>query len=698
MKLKSVISRNSVAAASVLTLALLASAAHAQTATLALSYLLSSTGSDGAYPYGGVIQATDGNLYGVTQEGGTGNNGTAFRITPAGVYSVVHTFAGGTKDGANPNALIELPDGNLYGTTEYGGTLNRGTLFKMTLSGTMTILYNFTNQNTDGDNPYGNIIFDGTYIYGTTFANDSDSANYGTLYKYKPNLGNGTSGPTVILLFDNSANADFGEFPWDGVTDINGVLYGTSNEGGGNFNCGALFSAAINGDNNQVLHTFTGGLDGCLSYAAPRYWTDGNLYGTTNVGASGGGVYHSGLEPDELTFNTTLAGNPDGIVSFDGTGSLLFLTADGGTASQGSLVQMTPAAAEPDDPNPVTTLYSFPASGAPGAQSDTDPFIDNRGRVWTEQYDGGTLTGSGESSGPGAIAVFNVSSVSGPPLTITATPSTVQAGNSSTIAWQAINAFSTNEQYCFASGNSNAKWQGAQTGTYSEGTYSGSQTVSFGTPGAYSFAINCGGTQTAFVTLTVTPPGTATTLTANPTPVQYGKTVTLTATVKKASGTGAPTGTVKFEFIGNVLDTSALNGSGVATYTISTIGLPEGTYPLTAVYSGDTGDAASTSPATNVVIVKDTTSTTLTSSANPDTIGTSVTFTATVSPSTATGSVTFQLGTSPIETVTLGGGKATLTIPTSALPTGTYPIDAVYEGDTNDQGSTSNIVEQNLQK
>ncbi len=273
----------------------------------------------------------------------------------------------------------------------------------------------------------------------------------------------------------------------------------------------------------------------------------------------------------------------------------------------------------------------------------------------------------------------------------------MEAGYTSTIRWKAINAFSTNEQYCFASGNSNASWQGTQTGTYSDGTYSGSVSVSFGTPGTYSFAINCGGTQTAFTTLTVTTP-TSVTLAPSPSPVQHGQNVTLTATVKKSSGTGSPTGSVKFEFDGNVLATVALNGSGVAAYTIPTSSLPEGTYPLTAVYSGDSTDAASTSPATNVVIVKDTTSTTLTSSANPATIGNNVTFTATVSPSAATGSVTFQLGSTAIEKVSLSGGKATLTIPTGSLPVGTYGIDAVYSGDANDNASTSNTVQETLQK
>jgi len=698
-----------IAAFFVATVALLCPAVlSAQTATLTLYYDVSNTGTDGTNPYGGLIQASDGSLYGINQYGGSVGAGTVFKIVPASTYSgyrydVVHSFTGTTTDAAVPNPLIELPDGNLYGTSSYGGAHNRGTIFKISpATGDFTLLYSFSNQLTDGDNPYGSIIFDGTYIYGTTYANDSDATSYGTLWKYKPDLGSGASGPTVLLLFDNAANSDFGIYPWDGVTDINGVLYGTSFQGAG-FNCGALYSSAINGDNNQVLHTFTNGLDGCDPYAAPRLWSDGYLYGTTNQYDDAktlfGSVYHSGTGPDTLTFNTSFSSPayPDGEVAFDGSGNLLFVNAAGGTNNQGTLEEMTPAPAEPDSPNPVTTLYSFPASGAPGISPTTVPFIDNTGLVWTDLYFGGA------SKGYGGIAAFTVSTVAGPPIKLTASPTSVVAGVSAKISWSVNNAFSTNEQYCFATGNSNAKWQGIQSGSYSDGIYSGSATVSFSTPGTYNFGITCEGKESAFATLTVTAPtvGTTTTLTASPNPVQTGANITLSATVKKSSGSGTPTGKVAFKYGSDTLATVALNSSGVATLIAPTTGYPVATYGITADYEGDANDDTSTSATVNVQVVKDTTATALTITPTSVTIGQNVTLKATVTSSLGgkpTGTVTFKDGSTSLGTVNLSGGVASATVSSQPYPAGTYNVTAVYSGDATQATSTSPAVKVTLTK
>jgi len=685
---------------------LFASAAlSAQTATLKLYYDVADSGNDGVNPYGGLIQASDGNLYGVNQYGGTsGGAGTIFRLTPGSpyTYAVVRSFSGSTTDAAVPNALIELPDGNLYGTSGYGGAHNRGTIFKINpTTGAFTLLYSFSNELSDGDNPYGHIIFDGTYIYGTTYANDSDASSGGTLWKYKPDLGHGSSGPTVLLLFDNSANADFGIQPWDGVTDVAGVLYGTSFQGS-TFTCGALFSSAINGDNNQVLHTFTNGLDGCGPLASVKYWSDGNFYGTTNQYQDGdryGSVYHSGSSPDTLTFNTSFssAPYPDGDVAFDGSGNLLFLNAYGGANGTGDFVEMTPAPAEPSSPNPVTTLYSFPTSGAPGIAPTTVPFIDNTGLVWVDMYYGGN------SKGYGGIAAFNVSTVATPPITLSATPASVVTGVSSKISCSVNNAFSTNEQYCFASGNSNASWQGQQIGTYSDGSYSGSVNVSFGTPGKYTFAITCGGTETALGTLTVTSQTvtTTTTLTASPNPVQSGANITLMATVKKNSGSGTPTGKVAFKYGSDTLATVSLNSSGVATLTAPTTGYPIATYGIVAVYEGDSGDATSTSSTVDVEVVKDTTSTALTITPTSVVIGAEVTLQATVTSTVGgkpTGSVAFKDGGTTLGTVNLSGGVATAKVSSSGYPAGTYNITAVYSGDATQATSTSPAVKVTLTK
>src|SRR5215469_6019480 len=101
--------------------------------------------TDGANPDGALVQATDGNLYGTTAYGGAYGYGTVFKITVGGVLTPLHSFGG--TDGAFPSAALVLAtDGNLYGTTYYGGAYDDGTVFKITPSGVLTILHSFCSQ------------------------------------------------------------------------------------------------------------------------------------------------------------------------------------------------------------------------------------------------------------------------------------------------------------------------------------------------------------------------------------------------------------------------------------------------------------------------------------------------------------------------------------------------------------------------
>jgi len=133
--------------------------------------------TDGAGPEAGLLLATDGNFYGTTSIGGSNNDGTVFKITPSGTLTTLYSFCsqGGfaCRDGLQPYAgLIQATDGNLYGTTTYGGAYNRGTAFEITRSGTLTTLYSFCSQShcPDGSRPYAGLFqaTDGNF-YGTTF-------------------------------------------------------------------------------------------------------------------------------------------------------------------------------------------------------------------------------------------------------------------------------------------------------------------------------------------------------------------------------------------------------------------------------------------------------------------------------------------------------------------------------------------------
>ncbi len=154
-----------------------------------------SIGLDGQNPHAGLIQGSDGNFYGTTASGGNGDNinGTVYQITPTGVYHPLYGFNG--TDGAQVYAgLIQGSDGNLYGTTEYGGSGNTGTAFQVTLSGVHTILHSFINTGTDGGYPNAGLIQgrDGSF-YGTTPG--GGSSGQGTIYKLTvPAL------PTVTLV------------------------------------------------------------------------------------------------------------------------------------------------------------------------------------------------------------------------------------------------------------------------------------------------------------------------------------------------------------------------------------------------------------------------------------------------------------------------------------------------------------------
>ena len=192
---------------------------------------------------------------------------------------------------------------------------------------------------------------------------------------------------------------------------------------------------------------------------------------------------------------------------------------------------------------------------------------------------------------------------------------------------------------------------------------------------------------------------TTTTLTSSKNPSTYGTSVTFTATVKPASGTGIPTGTVTFSdtFSGTTttLGTVTLSG-GVATYGTGT--LATGKHTIEAVYSGDSAYKTSNKTLTQTVNGLATT-TTLTSSKNPSTSGTNVTFTATVKPTsgsgTPTGSVTFSDTysgtTTTLATVTLSAGMATYS--TSTLASGKHTIKAVYSGDSEFKTSSKTLTQ-----
>jgi uncharacterized repeat protein (TIGR03803 family) len=203
------------------------------------SFCASGSCTDGRLPYGGLVQATNGVFYGTTQNGGDTDYGTVFKITATGGLTRLYSFS--FTDGAGPRAtLIQASDGNLYGTTTGGGTNSGGTIFKMTPAGVLTTLYNFCAQPScaDGSNPNGPLVqaTDGNF-YGMT---NSGGANliWGTIYQFTP--------AGVLTTLYSFSNGSDGGIPQGGLTQgTDGDFYGATATGGSGSGQGTVFKLSI---------------------------------------------------------------------------------------------------------------------------------------------------------------------------------------------------------------------------------------------------------------------------------------------------------------------------------------------------------------------------------------------------------------------------------------------------------------------
>jgi uncharacterized repeat protein (TIGR03803 family) len=173
-----------------------------QAQTYSVLYNFGSAAGDPGQPAaaGIVAQGQDGNLYSTTVNGGANNGGAVFKITPAGTMTVVYSFDGSAGGPFNPFSGLTLgTDDNFYGTTQGGGTSDDGTIFKMTPSGSLTVLHSFTGL-ADGSTPKAPPVegTDGNF-YGTAIrgANNACGNGCGTVYKITP-----TGNFTTLYQFD----------------------------------------------------------------------------------------------------------------------------------------------------------------------------------------------------------------------------------------------------------------------------------------------------------------------------------------------------------------------------------------------------------------------------------------------------------------------------------------------------------------
>ena len=309
------------------------------TAPNTLLTLNSFDGTNGSKPIGGLIQVADGNLYGTTTEGGSSGLGTVFRVSTNGNLAALISFTG--NNGASPaGRLTAGPDGFLYGTTQLGGASNSGTIFRIGTNGTFTSLAQFSETN--GANPYGELAlgWDGNF-YGTTV--NGGMWDLGSIFRVATN-----GALTTLLVFDGTNGAN----PYGGlVRGEAGDFYGTTAYGG-NSGAGTIFRITTNGT-LTTLHSFTGGVDGANPWASLVFGSDGFLYGTTILGGrptvagSWGTVFQittNGNFSSLHTFSFDVNGvSPYGSVAFDDQGFLYGMTFSQGAVLRGTIFSLRPA-------------------------------------------------------------------------------------------------------------------------------------------------------------------------------------------------------------------------------------------------------------------------------------------------------------------------------------------------------------------
>jgi uncharacterized repeat protein (TIGR03803 family) len=291
---------------------------------------VTSSTPDGTSP-SGLIQGSDGNLYGTTATGGQYNQGTVFRITSDGTETVLYSFAGGSSDGAQPNGgLIQGSDGSFYGTTNNGGIAACprpqpldgnaaqspcGTVFRVTPTGAETVLYFFAGA-ADGGEPNGGLVqgSDGSF-YGTTDSGGLD--NGGVVFKVTP-----AGAESAIYAF--GSQMEDGAIPSSLTLGADGSFYGTTTLGG-QPNEGTIFKVTPTGA-ETLLYSFSGGADGDMPQQPLVLGSDGSLYGTTEFG----GV--STNQPVAPCLN----GGCGSVFRITPDGALTVLYAFGGNATDGA--------------------------------------------------------------------------------------------------------------------------------------------------------------------------------------------------------------------------------------------------------------------------------------------------------------------------------------------------------------------------
>jgi uncharacterized repeat protein (TIGR03803 family) len=309
-----------------------------------LTVLYSFTGGeDGATPYAGLVRDAAGNLYGTTTSGGASGYGVVFKLEKTGKESVLYSFTGGNDGGKPIGGLVRDSAGNLYGTTNLGGALGCGVVFRLDKTGKETVLHNFSGWPTDGCSPVSSLVLNkaGNLLFGAT--NSGGAWDVGVVFK----MGAKTGEETVLHSF-NYSTGDDGAGPWGALlVGPGGDLYGTTSWGGnggsdGDYDVGTVFKVDPETGKEAVLWDFDGiGEDEGGPYGGVIQNKAGKLYGTSTediTGDSPGAVWELDPKTGNLSVLYNFSGPPDGAyplasLVMDPKGALYGTTEYGGSGS-----------------------------------------------------------------------------------------------------------------------------------------------------------------------------------------------------------------------------------------------------------------------------------------------------------------------------------------------------------------------------
>lgn len=605
------------AMASVLVLAVITITTQSAQAQTTFTTLTSFDGTDGSFPMAPLVQATNGNLYGTTNKSTNSSGyGTVFKITTSGTLTSLYSFClqgPPCTDGNGPVAgLIQATNGDLYGTTEFGGSTDNGTVnpfgtvFKITPIGKLTTIYTFPVEDGSGPEPTAGLLqATNGELYGTTTAGGANGL--GMVFKINP----ASKILTTIYSFCAATDCADGFAPVAGLIQAtNGDLYGTTTGGGlyrGNqTNGGTVFKITPSGT-LTTLYSFcaqTNCTDGLNPIGPLVQAANGNFYGTTVYGGANtvciagcGTIFEitpTGTLTTLYSFCSQLncadgapGGEPTALIQ--GTdGNMYGLTADGGNWNGGTsgdcplpygcgtIFQITTSGT-------LTTLYDLCSqSGCADGYSPQGGLVQDTDGTFYGTTSIGGVGGSGNSG-----TVFSLSTGLGP---------FVETQPASAALGKAVTILGTN-----LTGATSVTFNGTAATFTVASSSEITTTVPTGATAGYVTVTTPSGALTSkvpFLLSTALIPTTAT-LSSSPNPSTFGQAVTFTALVSSNAGAPPNGETVSFMKGTTVLGTGTLT-SGSASFTTST--LPVGTTSVKAVYGADAYFKGSTSNVVHQVV------------------------------------------------------------------------------------------------